>query len=196
MKRGPSRTRPDMCIIIAARRSGRPATSWTPPPSAQVGCPRQRNPLHVPYDHRADGAPTHPTINSDGVGENDYIHPVKPSGEWNLVRVDFTPCCYEMVDEDGNNEADLDVAGEPMYVKKRNAYITSHVNGTQMFSGALETGTRIWTNKEGESPEREAYTLGKATRTYDQSGRHVEDLQLMGHWGSTVKFRNPVIYPK
>jgi len=100
---------------------------------------------------------------------------------------------------DGDGKADTweDSDGEVhrLYEKKRNAFITSMVNGTMMFSGELETGTRSWTNQSGTNPERDAYASGKPTDGY-KGKKHRQDLQLMGHWGSTVKFRNPVIYPK
>ncbi|MCG8448122.1 MAG: hypothetical protein MI725_00905 [Pirellulales bacterium] len=120
------------------------------------------NPLAVPYKHRADGVPTN--------------HANKPGNQWNTMRVDFTPCCYEK----------KLIGQQTVYEKKRNACFSTKVNGTGMFNGELETGTRSWTNRNGVRVERNAYDAANPNTS----------VQLMAHWGSTVKFRNPKVYPK
>lgn len=122
------------------------------------------------WQHRADYVPR-------ALGLN-YTHYNKPgSGEWNKLWICFLPAEW------------------PEGTKTQNVYLKSKVNedeeayGGVIFDGELKTGTRSArriVNTEvparSQDPERDVYV--------DEAPESDKRIRILGHWGSTVQFRN------
>jgi hypothetical protein len=107
-------------------------------------------------------------VSSDGGG---YRHFNKlDSGEWNTLRVCFLPARYNA---DGE--------------KCLNAYLHTQVNAGESyaggFQGEIKSGTRTSRHTNTQDPEPQV--------TKGQNGD--KKIRLLGHWGSTVKYRNVTI---
>ena len=91
------------------------------------------------------------------------------SSAWNTLKICFLSARYL-----GEN-------------KCRNAYLKTQVNAAESygggFDGAIKSGTRTSRRRQGVNPESDIY-VG------DQGDKRI---RLLGHWGSTVKFRNVTI---
>ena len=99
---------------------------------------------------------------------NGYKHFNKlNSGLWNTLKICFLPARYDV-----NKK------------KCKNAYIRTEVNKGESFGGGfdgeIKSGTRASRHTQTSNPEPAVYNDGNGDMK----------IRLLGHWGSTVKYRN------
>lgn len=126
------------------------------------------NPREMFFARRADYVPKENELPVHYNNIDEYRLTFDRAQEWNKLRVYFFPARFE------NGQ------------KQSNAYLRTMVNGTLVFQGELKTGTRTSRRTAENNPERDVYVENDGDKC----------LRILGHWGSTVYFRNVSIRSK